>query len=104
MVYEIKTEDVYEDFSKNREIFDFSNYSAKSKCHDDSNKLVSGKMKDDINISVKELVGLKPKKYSFLVDHCSEHKQAESANKNTVATISHNKYKDVLVNNKCLSH
>ena len=26
-MYEIKTEDVYEDFSTNREIFDFSNYS-----------------------------------------------------------------------------
>ena len=27
----IKTEDVYEDFSSNKELFDFSNYSAKSK-------------------------------------------------------------------------
>ena len=28
---EIKTKDVYEYFSKDKEIFDFSNYSAKSK-------------------------------------------------------------------------
>ena len=27
----IKTEDVYEDFSSNKELFDFSNYSTKSK-------------------------------------------------------------------------
>ena len=42
---EIKTEDVFEDFSKDKEIFDFSNYSAKSKYYDDSNNLVVDKMK-----------------------------------------------------------
>ena len=30
LVYEIKTEDFYEDFSSNKEIFDFINYSTKS--------------------------------------------------------------------------
>ena len=44
-MYEIKTEDVYEDFSKDKEMFDFNNYSAKSKYYDDSNKLVVCKMK-----------------------------------------------------------
>ena len=47
VMYEIKTEDVYEDFSKDKKIFVFSNYSAKSKFHDDLNKLVIGKMKDE---------------------------------------------------------
>ena len=28
-------------------MFDFSNYSTKSKCYDNSNKLVVGKMKDE---------------------------------------------------------
>ena len=32
---EIKTEDVYEDFSSNKKMFGFSNYSSKSKYHDD---------------------------------------------------------------------
>ena len=40
LMYEIKPEDVYEDFSKNKEMFDFSNYSPKSKYYDDSNKVV----------------------------------------------------------------
>ena len=31
LMYEIKTEEVYEDFSSNKEIFNFSNYSTKSK-------------------------------------------------------------------------
>ena len=47
LMYEIKTEDIYDDFSKDIEMFDFSNYSAKSKYYDDSNKLVVGKMKDE---------------------------------------------------------
>ena len=52
-------------------MFDFSNYSAKSKYYDDSNKLVVGKMKNEIvDVAVKEFVGLKLKMYSFLVDVC----------------------------------
>ena len=31
LMYEIKSEDVYEDFSNDKEMFDFKNYSAKSK-------------------------------------------------------------------------
>ena len=30
-MYEIKTEDVYKDFSMDKEMFDFTNYSAESK-------------------------------------------------------------------------
>ena len=40
LMYEIKTEDVYKDFSNDREMFDFSNYSTQSKYCDNSNKLV----------------------------------------------------------------
>ena len=66
---EIETEDIYEVFSSNKEIFDFSNYSTKSKHYSNSNKLVIGKMKDETGgVAIKELVGLKPKMYSFLVD------------------------------------
>ena len=34
LVYEIKTEDAYEDFNNDKKIFDFSNYSSKSKYYD----------------------------------------------------------------------
>ena len=58
-MYEIKTEDVY---SSNKEIFDFSNYSTKSKYYDNSNKLAIGKMKDETGgVAIEEFVGLKPK-------------------------------------------
>ena len=54
----------YEDFSRDKEVFDFSNYSAKSKYFDNWNKLVIVKMKDETGgIASEELVGLKPKMY-----------------------------------------
>ena len=60
LMYEIKTGDVYEDFSRNKEIFDFSNHPTKSKLYDNSNKLVIGKMKDEArNVAAEEFVGLK---------------------------------------------
>ena len=66
-------------------MFDFGNYSPKSKYYDDSNKLVVGKMKDKTaGVAIKEFVGLKPKMYSFLVDDNSEHKKAKGINKNFV--------------------
>ena len=75
LMYKIKTEDVYKDFSKDREMFGFSNYSPKSNYYDNSNKLVVGKMKDKTgDVVIKEFVGLKLKIYSFSVDDSSEHK------------------------------
>ena len=101
LMYEIKTEDVYEDFSKDKEMLDFSNYSATSKCYDGSNKLVVGKMKDETGgEEIEVFVGLKPKMYSVLVDDSSEHKKTEGVNKNVVTTKCYGEYKDVLLSNK----
>ena len=66
LIYEIKTEDVYEDFSKNKEMFDFSYYSLKSKYYDVSNKLLVGKMKDGAgDAAIEKFVGLSPRMHSF---------------------------------------
>ena len=46
MNYETKTKVVYKCFDKDKEIFDFIDYSLKSKCFDDSAKLSVSKMKD----------------------------------------------------------
>ena len=90
LMYEIKTEDVYEDFNVDREQFDFSNYSTESKYYDDSNKLVIGKMKDQTGgVSIEEFVGLKPKMYSFIVDN-NEHDKTKGVNRNVVAEIGQN--------------
>ena len=66
LMYVIKTEDVYEDFSNDKEMFDLSNYSTKAKYYDNSNKLMIGKMKDETaGVVIKEFVGLKSKMYSY---------------------------------------
>ena len=105
LIYEIETEDVYKDFSNDKEMFDFSNYSTKSKHYDNSNKLVVGKMKDEkAGAVIEQFVGVRPRMYSDLVDDNSEHKKPKGVNKNVVATISHNEYKDVLMNKNFLRH
>ena len=61
-------------------------------------------MKDETaGVAIKEFVGLKPKMYSFLVEN-SKHKKAKGMNRNVAATISHNEYKDVSLNNKFIRH
>ena len=47
LTYEIKSEDVYEEFFKHKHLFDFSNYPEDSKFFDQANKNVIGKMKDE---------------------------------------------------------
>ena len=46
LVYETETEDVYQDFYKDKDLFDFSDYPQDSKFFDSVNKQVVGKMKD----------------------------------------------------------
>ena len=45
--YEIKSEDVYEEFFKRNDLFDFSNFSKDSKFYDNQNEMAVGKMKDE---------------------------------------------------------
>ena len=64
-------------------MFDFSNYSPKSKYYDNSDKLVVGKMRDKTaGAAIEEFVGLKPKIYLYLVEDSSEHKKAKGINSN----------------------
>ena len=63
LMYKVWTEDIYEDFSKDNEIFDYSNYWTKSKYYDD---LVVGKMKyETTGVPIQQFVKLKPIIYSF---------------------------------------
>ena len=103
-MYEIKTEDVYEDFGDGKEIYDFINYWTRSKYYHNSKKLVVGKMKDETaGVAIEEFLGFNPKMYSHLVNAKSELKKGKSVNKKVVATMSHNEYKDVLLSKKCLT-
>ena len=56
-MYEIKIENVYEGFHIDKEMFDFRNYSTKSKYYDNSNKLVIRKMKDETgDVATEEII------------------------------------------------
>ena len=66
LTYEIKSENVYKDFYKWKDLFDFSNYSKDSKFFDDTNKNVIGKMKDEYGGAIiDQFIGLKSKMYSI---------------------------------------
>ena len=56
LMCEIKTKDVYEDFTKDKEILDFGKYCVQSKYYDDSDKLVVDKIKDKTGgVAIREL-------------------------------------------------
>ena len=93
LMYEIKIEDISENFSSDKEIFDFSYNSTKSKYYDDSNKLVTGQMKNkNGDVAIQEFFGLKAKMCSFLVNYNTKHKKTKCAKKTVVATIYRDEY------------
>ena len=60
LVYEIKTENVYEDFYQDKHLSDFSDYPLDSKSFDQVNKNVIGKMKDEFKgKTISKFSGLK---------------------------------------------
>ena len=66
MLYESKTIDADEYLMKDKEMFNFIDYAAKSKYYDDSNNLVVVKMEDEtIVVAIEGFHGLKPKMCSY---------------------------------------
>ena len=62
LVYEIKTEDVYENFYQDKNLFDFNDYPLDSNFFDPVNKNVIGKMKDEFKRKTfSEFIRLKSK-------------------------------------------
>ena len=98
--YEIKPEDVYEEFFKRKHLFDFSNYPKDSKFFDETNKKVIGKMKDEFGGKiVGTFVGLKSKMYSLKkIDGKNVIQQKEGV------LQQFNDFKNVLFNKKISRH
>ena len=62
LTYEIKSQDVYEEVFKWKDLFDFSSYAKDSKFFDETNKKVIDKMKDEFGgVIVDKFIGLKSK-------------------------------------------
>ena len=101
LTYEIKSEDVYEEFFNRKHLFDFSNYPKDSKFFDPDNKKVIGKMKDvSEGKIIDEFVGLKSKMHSMKNTNGKESNTTKGVN---IAT-EFNKFKGTLFNKKVLRH
>ena len=101
LVYELKTEDIYENVYQDKNLFDFSNYPLNSKFFDPVNKKVIGKMKDEFKGRIiSEFVGLKSKMYSLIAVDDEEVTKAKGVNKK----IRHKGFVDVLFNEKVIRH
>ena len=101
LVYEIKTEDVYEDFYKEKDLFDFRDYSQHLNFFDPVNKKFIGKMKAKFKgKKISEFIGLKSEMYSLIAVDSEEVKKAKGVNKDVVKKIRHKEFVDVLFNKK----
>ena len=101
IVYEIKTEDVYEDFYQEKNLFDFSDYPLNSKFFNAVYKIVIGKMKNEFKgRKISGFIGLKSKMYSLISVDDEEVTKAKVVNKK----IRHKGFFDVLVNKKMIRH
>ena len=101
LTYEIKSEDIFEEFFKHKHFFDFSNYPKGSKIFDKFNKKVIGKMKDESEGKIiDEFVGLKSKMYSMRNIDGEEYNTAKVVN---IAT-KFNEFKDTLFSKQIFRH
>ena len=101
LTYKIESEDVYEEFFKDKHSFDFRNFSKGSKFYDSQYKMVVGKMKvEHKGIPIKKFVGLKSKMHSMLSDDGKESNTAKGINTAT----EFNEFKDTLFNKKVIRH
>ena len=99
--YKIKSEDVYEEFFKQKHLFEFSNYLKDSKFFDPTNKNVIGKMKDESEGKIiDEFVGLKSKMHSM---KNIDGKESNAAKGVTIAT-EFNEFEVTLFNEKIIRH
>ena len=65
LMYQIQTDNVYEDFYADKYLFDFSGYVKESPFYDDENKKVIAKMENELNgVIIEEFVGLRAEMYS----------------------------------------
>ena len=99
LTYEIKSENLYEEFFTHKHLFDLRNYPKDSKHFDKTDKKVVGKMKDEFGrVTVDEL---KSKMYS--IKKKTNGKECNTAKGVSIATEL-NKFKDVFFNKKIIRH
>ena len=103
-VYELKTENIQQDFDKIKNFFDFSNYPTNHKLHSNKNKKRIGFMTDETNSEIiQEFIGLKSKLYSIQFYNGENIKKCKGLQNAVVKKfIKHEYYKDVLENDEII--
>ena len=106
LTYEIEADDVYQDFWKDKHLFDNSDYPKNSPFFDGSNKKVIGKFKDEAaGTLIVEFVGLRSKMYSYMKDNEEGSRTAKGIKKNVIKQhLLHDNYKETLFNKKQMRH
>ena len=85
LTYEIEAEDVYKDFSNDKDMFDNSDYPESSPYHCNVNKKIIGKFKDEAcGIPITEFIVLKSKMYSYVKDNEKGGRTAKVIKKNVI--------------------
>ena len=101
LLYEIKTEDVYEDFYQDKKLFDFSDCPLDSKFFNPANKKVIGKMNDEFKGKIIiDFVGLNVDLLDLINVDDEKVTKAKGVNKK----IRHTEFVDVLFNKKVIRH
>ena len=101
LMYEIKTEDVYEDFRRigeKEDCWDNSDYPKDSLHHSAHNKKVIGKFKDEASgVPITEFVGLRSKMYSYVKENGKGGMTAKGVKKYVIKNkLTHENFKDVI--------
>ena len=105
-IYGIETEDLYGDFAKEMDRFDFSDYPVDHPMYSEANKKVLGKMKDETSgIPIMQFAGTRSKSYSLLLKNLVGVKRNKGVGKNTLRkAITHQDYVKTLEEGLTMRH
>ena len=94
LLYEIETEDIYEDMMENSDEFDMSGFPKNSPFYNPKNNKVIGKMKDETNgEAILEVVALRPKMYSLIYGENKEKHRVKGVQFAASRTLCHADYR-----------
>ena len=99
LCYKVEVADIYQEIFKDKHRFDTSNFEKHHFLYDNTNKKVSGKMKDECGGAVvEEFVGLRPKIYSLKYGD-QENKKAKGIKKCVIEKqLKHEAFRNCLAN------
>ena len=106
LLVDIKTKDAYKDKAEMKNEYDFSDYPKDHPLHDETNKKVTGKIKDECaGTPIAEYIGLRSKLYSILRADKQVIKKAKGIKKYVIKKqINFENYNDALFNKQTYTH